>query len=176
MTKIIELRAETLAGLFDPHDPFPIPSRDLSRSAEDFIVGWARELPHDEPLAVRLHLPKNEADSCDQANVAQAFANHFRSRASQMAGDMADLFRVGRVSLLIGLAVLAACIVISQILGPMVQGETLRRFFVEGVIILGWVANWRPMEIFLYDWWPIRRRKRLFERLAAAPFEITPAA
>ena len=26
---------------------------------------------------------------------------------------------------------------------------------------------WRPLEIFLYDWWPIRAEGRLFDRLAA---------
>jgi hypothetical protein len=30
------------------------------------------------------------------------------------------------------------------------------------------VANWRPLEIYLYDWWPIRRRIRLYERIAGA--------
>ena len=28
-------------------------------------------------------------------------------------------------------------------------------------MIGGWVALWRPMEIFLYDWWPIRGEVRL---------------
>jgi len=31
---------------------------------------------------------------------------------------------------------------------------------------------WRPMEIFLYDWWPIRAEGRLFGRLAAMPVRI----
>ena len=29
-----------------------------------------------------------------------------------------------------------------------------------------WVALWRPIEIFLYDWWPIRAEARLFDRLS----------
>ena len=40
--------------------------------------------------------------------------------------------------------------------------------------ILGWVANWRPIEIFLYDWWPLLQRRRLFQRLAAAQVAIRP--
>jgi len=32
---------------------------------------------------------------------------------------------------------------------------------------------WRPLEIFLYDWWPIRAEARLFDRLAAMPVRIT---
>jgi hypothetical protein len=42
------------------------------------------------------------------------------------------------------------------------------RLFRESLIIVGWVALWRPLEIFLYDWWPIARSRQLYKRLAAA--------
>jgi hypothetical protein len=28
------------------------------------------------------------------------------------------------------------------------------------------MAMWRPLEIFLYDWWPIRGRQNVYLRLA----------
>ena len=31
---------------------------------------------------------------------------------------------------------------------------------------------WRPLEVFLYDWWPIRNEARLSDRLAAMPVRI----
>ena len=37
------------------------------------------------------------------------------------------------------------------------------------MLIAGWVAMWRPLEIFLYDWWPIRRRIRVLGKLSAMP-------
>jgi hypothetical protein len=42
----------------------------------------------------------------------------------------------------------------------------------ESLLIGGWVAMWRPMEIFLYDWWPIRNQRRVFERLALAGVDV----
>jgi len=42
------------------------------------------------------------------------------------------------------------------------------------LLIFGWVANWRPIEIFLYEWWPIVRRRNLYRRLAAAEVDLTP--
>jgi hypothetical protein len=44
----------------------------------------------------------------------------------------------------------------------------------ESFLILGWVANWRPLEIFLYDWWPITRRRDLYQRLSKAIVEARP--
>ena len=45
----------------------------------------------------------------------------------------------------------------------------------ESLSIGGWVAMWRPMEVFLYDWWPIRAEARLYDRLSAMPVRIAYA-
>jgi len=31
---------------------------------------------------------------------------------------------------------------------------------------------WRPMQIYLYDWWPVRRRRRIYEKLSHMPVEV----
>jgi hypothetical protein len=38
--------------------------------------------------------------------------------------------------------------------------------------IIGWVALWRPLEIFLYDWWPLRATQRLYERLSEMSVKV----
>jgi len=35
----------------------------------------------------------------------------------------------------------------------------------EGLTIAGWVAMWRPLQIYLYEWWPLRDERRILERL-----------
>jgi len=42
----------------------------------------------------------------------------------------------------------------------------------EGLLIVGWVAMWGPLDIFLYGWWPIRSRYKLFDRLARIDVEM----
>jgi hypothetical protein len=46
----------------------------------------------------------------------------------------------------------------------------------EGLTILGWVAMWRPVEIFLYEWWPILEQQRTCERIAGLDIEVRPEA
>jgi hypothetical protein len=46
--------------------------------------------------------------------------------------------------------------------------------FGEGMLIIGWVAMWRPLEIFLYEWVPIRRRCHILAKLAAMPVSVQP--
>jgi hypothetical protein len=167
----IELRADKLAHLFDPFDPFPTPTRDLSKSAEDFIVGWARELPPAAPLRIVIHLAE---ETLAAEELSDAVAHHFAYRAERVRGDLHELFAIGRTSLLIGLTVLGVCIVAGSAAQNSLGDAPLGRILSESLIILGWVANWRPIEIFLYDWWPLAARRRLLQRLAEARVEVRP--
>jgi hypothetical protein len=88
--------------------------------------------------------------------------------------DLSDLFRVGWRSLAIGIAVLAVSIGLSQIVQAILPEWAPARLFAEGITIFGWVANWRPAEIFLYDIWAARRRLDLYRRLADAQIELKP--
>jgi hypothetical protein len=53
-------------------------------------------------------------------------------------------------------------------------GSALGHLLAEGILIFGWVANWRPAEIFLYDVWSVRGRGKLYRRLAEAEIELKP--
>jgi hypothetical protein len=50
--------------------------------------------------------------------------------------------------------------------------ETWATISRESLTIGGWVAMWRPMEIYLYDWWPLRRRTLVYRKLSRMPVEI----
>ena len=83
--------------------------------------------------------------------------------------------RRGRTSRPIGLLFLAACLVTVKILLGDLRG-TLAGIVRESLTIAGWVAMWRPMEIYLYDWWPLRRKGRLYQKLSQIPVQIIPNA
>lgn len=168
----IALRVRTIAQLFNSLDPSPFRERDLDVHAEEFLVGWARELPHGAPFTIVVELPPEEAARPEAAGIAEAVANYFHNRAQASDRDLRELFRVGWRSLAIGLAVLVVCLIGSQLVAKMIGNAVVARVLEESLIIVGWVANWRPLEIYLYDWWPIRRRIQLYRRIAAAPVKV----
>jgi len=168
----IELRVETLNALFDALDPFPTPTRDLAPSAETFIVEWAREAPKDALLRIVVHAPSAQAGNPDAQYLSVAMARHFSAKAGHARRDLRDLLRMGRTYLAIGVLALGVCIGASQIIASVVKDAPLGRFLSEGLILLGWVANWRPLEVFLYDWRPLKAQQILYERLARAPVSI----
>lgn len=167
----IEVRVEDIALLFDPLDPFPLPARDLARSVEAFILDWARELPRETPCRIVVHVPQAHAERPEAGHVDDAMTAHFSKSAESITRDLHELFRIGRTSLLIGLAALAVCTVGASVVSTMASAP-LDSFISEGLIIVGWVANWRPIEIFLYEWWPLAQQRRLRQRIAAAKVEV----
>lgn len=75
------------------------------------------------------------------------------------------------MSLLIGLVILSVCLILTKVLLGYAVG-TWVAIVRESPTIGGWVAMWRPMQTYLYDWWPLRRRGRTFEKLSRMPVEI----
>lgn len=170
----IELRIRDIGQLFHSLDPLPFRERDLDERVEEYVVGWAGEMPK-SPIEILIHLPASEACREEAGHVAAAVRNYFTYRSEAVGWELRDLFRLGRSSLIAGLGVLGACVVSGRLLGDLFGGGYLGRFFDEGLIILGWVANWRPVQIFLYDWQPLVRRRRLYRRLASAQVRLITA-
>jgi hypothetical protein len=170
----IEVHLEKVSQLFNTLDPYPFAERDLDKDAEEYIVGWARELPRDTRIRIVIHLPATELVNHDQDAVASALNRYFDYRSKMTERDFNELLRVGRMALLIGLSVLALCLTLARFTSGLFGELPLGRFVQESLIILGWVANWKPIEIFLYDWWPLIRMRNLYRRLAGAAVELRP--
>lgn len=169
---VIELHVGELKQLFNSIDPSPFRTRDLDRDAEEFIVGWAKDLPRDVPLVLLVDLDR-EAGLPDEAAVLRdAVHEFFRQRAEAYRRRLRELLRRGRTSLLIGLTVLAAAIALGDFLAALLKSSRIGEILRESLTIGGWVSMWRPLEIFLYDWWPIRSEAQLSDRLAAMPVRI----
>jgi hypothetical protein len=171
--EVIEVHVAELRQLFNAIDPSPFRDRDLDPRVEQFIVDWSREAPAGSPLAllVRLDRPANPAD--DAAVVRDSIHSFFANRAAASRGRLRHLFRIGRVSLAIGLAVLTTFLIAARSVSRQAGESGLSGVLHESLSIGGWVAMWRPLEIFLYDWWPIRAEARLFDRLAVMPVRLS---
>ena len=169
---VIEVHVGELKQLFDAIDPSPFRDRDLDPKAAQFIVGWARDLPRNTLIALLVDLDR-EAGLPDEAAVLRdAIHEFFRHRAETYRQRLRELFRVGRTSLMIGLLVLAAAIALGDFVASLMKGSRIGEIVRESLTIGGWVSMWRPLEVFLYDWWPIRDEALLSDRLAAMPVRI----
>jgi hypothetical protein len=169
---VIEVHVAELKQLFNSIDPSPFRNRDLDPKAEEFIVGWAKDMPRDAPLALLVDLDRPAGLPDEAVVLRDAIHAFFHQRAQAFWQRLRDLFRVGRTSLAIGLIALAVAIAVGDFLASLMKGGRFGEIVRESLTIGGWVSMWRPLEIFLYDWWPVRREARLAEKLAIMPIRI----
>jgi hypothetical protein len=167
----LDIHVGEIRQLFNSMDAAPFRERDLDPNAEQFIVEWGRETRADAPLALVVHLAREPAAS-DVESLRQAVREYFAHGAASARQRLRQLFRVGRWSLVIGVAFVAFAIFISDLVGGLVGRYNYGRLIEESIAIGAWVALWRPIEIFLYDWWPIRAEAKLCDRLSAMQVDI----
>lgn len=168
----IEVHVAELWQLFNAMDPSPFRERDLAPDAEEFIVGWAGELPRDATLALVVYLDRPAGLPEEPAILRDAIREFFAARAETTRRRLRQLFRVGRTSLVIGLLFLAVTVVAGDLTAKALAGRHLAEVLRESLLIGGWVAMWRPLEVFLYDWWPVRQEAHLYDRLSAMPVRM----
>lgn len=174
-TEWLDIRVGELRQLFNAMDPAPFRERDLDPNAETYIVEWAQEVRAGRPLGLVVHLARERAAPEAASMLRESVDDYFRRRAVATRVRLRRLLRVGRMSLVIGLAFLMAALALGEFLAGLLSKESWSWVAKESLVIGGWVALWRPLEIFLYDWWPIRTEARMYDRLGEMDVRLVDA-
>jgi len=170
--ELIDVHITELSLLFNALDPSPAREKDLDPKVDEFIVSWAQGAKRDVQFALQVYVDRpGMPEQID--TVRDAIHESFRQRALSASRRLSQLFRVGRTSLLIGIVFLSVVVTLASLVEGALGESHISALIRESMVIGGWVAMWRPLEIFLYDWWPIRDERKLFDRLSVMPVRIT---
>jgi hypothetical protein len=169
-TVAVELRLDRIPRLYNSLDPAPFHEKELEAAADAYIVGSAEDAGG--PIRLVIMLPDEELARPEASQVAVSIRHHFELRRDSERRLLRGMWRRGRMALLIGVAFLAVCLFARSLL--LASSSTAAHIVAEGLLIVGWVAMWGPLDIFLYGWWPIYGRVKLFDRLARLEVELRP--
>ena len=106
-----------------------------------------------------------------------ALVNYCHQQVAVHEAAAADIRRQGWRSLGRGLLALVVALGLSTFfkhVHPL--PDLFNSLLGEGLVIVGWVVLWHPLEQLLYDGAPHRRRARLFKLLALCPVEFVSTA
>jgi hypothetical protein len=168
---LIELNLRHVNQLFDSRDPSPFLERDLDDNAVAYIVAAASEHSMRTPLGLVIHITEPDPLALEKETIVESVHNHFAYDAEQMRKKLRRILRQGQFSFLVGVCVLFACLTLSQSLKAF-AGAQFISVLQEGLMIMGWVAMWRPIDIFLYSWWPQLEERRAYSKLSQMPVEV----
>lgn len=167
--------------IFDERDPAPFRERDLDEDAVDYLMGSILEIPDSARAKIVITLPKNYESSGHESVIRDAIRSFFEYEIEKTRKEINLVLRQGEFAMFVGVMFLTACLGLAHSLfhnATSVLGLTLH----EGLIIMGWVAMWRPIDVFLYAWWPMATRRRYCKKLLRTEIEFrftaaaTPAA
>lgn len=164
----IDLRLNSLEQLYDHLDPSPLVERDLDHNIADYLVESLEEISAKEKVQIRLYL-KTPSSTQGVHTARQAMRQYFEFEGEASSKKLKAIFRKGRKALLIGLSFLSFTTALSHTFEATGLWSSITK---EGLALLGWVAMWYPVNIFLYDWWPIVDRRKIFQKLSEVRIRV----
>lgn len=170
---LVEIDLDRVDELFNTFDPAPFIRKDLDDDAERYLVAAFLEFPIKAPVKVVVYLPAGELDTPAARELPDGLRNYFEYQAKVTKSQLQQLLRQGRLSLVIGLAFLFICLTARNAILATGSSPAIE-ILTEGLLIIGWVAMWRPLDIVLYEWWPLLRRVRVMRKIARTPVEVRP--
>ncbi len=161
---VIELELKSLLQLFDSFDPAPFREKDLNLDAEEYLYNAVDEFPLKKPLEIMIYLPPSEVTTEIETDLKEAIKNHFSYKKLLSDIELKRLLYQGRRNLIIALTFLFLCLLVIRLLATF-EESLAKTLFSEGLLIIGWVAMWEPVHIFLYGWWPIVHKRNIYEKI-----------
>ncbi|MBO9667587.1 MAG: hypothetical protein J7501_12330, partial [Bdellovibrio sp.] len=168
--QIIEVRVNDVQQLFDYRDPAPFRIRDLDENFSRYLESYLDEISPGQPIKLKIYITK-PSEQPSSGELRESIHGFFEYRIQTKRAELSKNRRMAEIFLGIGLAITCLCLALAQGLRyvePGIIGTTVR----EGIVIFGWVALWRPLELLLFEWYPIYDRIRIYRRLVSAEIEI----
>lgn len=143
--------------------------RMLSPDAEEVVIEEATTSSNDQ-IHLKIHLLNDEISSKDE--ISTAIHQHFTYRRKKSERQLQKVLQLGWRSLLISIVFLGLLVSLTPVILKLLPEGGLSITFRELLIILGWVALWRPADLLLYEWRPFKREVILFRKLELCKVEI----
>ena len=167
----IDIQLPSWRSFFDQRDPAPFRERDLDDDAVAYIVNSFLEIGKTERSKLVLHVGESRQQSMPPELFAESIHAFFLNEKELVRGRLRQMLRRARTALIVGLLFLTACITAAQWVsghGFGEVGDVVR----EGLVIFGWVAMWRPIDLLLYEWWPLVDNLEVYGKLGRIPVEV----
>ncbi len=169
--ELIEIKIKRINQLFNSMDPSPFLEKDLDDDAFEYIVSSVREHHVKTKIKIVIHLPLYEKKRVVEEDTRKAIHHFFEYKQKLAERSIKLKIEEGQKSLIIGLVALFSCLLLREWIVN-AYSTLLSRILGEGLVIGGWVAMWKPISNILYDWWPLRKEERIYEKIAKTEIEF----
>ncbi|MFZ2498199.1 MAG: hypothetical protein WCB90_01880 [Methanosarcina sp.] len=168
---LIEIELRSMMQIFNSFDPAPFHEKELDASAEVYIYNSVGEFPLKKPLELMVYLPSSEIGTDTEETLRNAIRYHFSYKKLLTDIELRKILQRGRRNMTIAFVFLFLCLLMIRLLSTL-QGGLLKTTFSEGLTIIGWVALWEPVNVFLYGWWPLVQKKNIYTKILGMDVKV----
>jgi hypothetical protein len=172
---LIELELHSVMQIFNSFDPAPFHEKELDDNAEIYIYNTVGEFPLKKPLEIVIYVPSSEFDRETERTLKEAIRNHFSYKKVLTDIELRRLLQRGRRNMEIAIVFLFLCLLIIRLLSTFEQ-SLINTMLSEGLTIIGWVAMWEPVYVFLYGWWPIVQKRNIYRKILSMDIRVIPGS
>lgn len=162
----IDMVTRSARQLFDMRDPSPFRERDLDDDAVEYLLASARDIGHRARLRVVISIEGEQDPFLADDEIVAAMRAHLLYARDRENRQVRELLARGRRFLFVGAGALALLLSAAELTSFLPSGH-VSQILREGLMITGWVAMWRPLELLLYDWWPHVEQRRVIDAVLA---------
>ena len=165
----VSIHVRAVSQMFNSLDPSPFWDRDLDREAAQFIEAEFSDKPSADVWHLRVYAQEGITLAAD---LQAALEVYYERLAGSERRALREHFWMAQLTLAGGALIFLLSMGIRRLAYS--AWGTLPWALDEGLIILAWLALWRPAEALLYEWAPLYRKRRLYERLAGVKVSVLP--
>lgn len=168
---IIDVTASQTEDLYDNYDKnTPYIRRDLDQNLVDYLIDSAKEVcPEPFVISFTLNEPPNKEG---ESRICKSMNAYFLYLTEIELENITQMFRRSAILFGIGLSILFIAILLNQALGE--NSSVVANVFAEGLTIAAWVSLWESIAFLLLEWFPHRKKVRIYKRLADAKIIFKP--
>jgi len=168
---LIEINIKHINQLFNSLDPSPFLEKDLDDDAFEYIVSSVSEHSMSRKHRIIIHMPIDQKKKISEHEIKKSIKHFFEYKKIIGEKNIRMKLQEGQLSFIVGSAFLTFCLLASNFISSHFN-TIFANIVVEGLVIGGWVAMWKPISNILYDWWPLHKEKQIFEKISKMDVEF----
>lgn len=168
----VSLALADITDLFTAPSPNPLEGRFENRSGIQRLLSLV-DPTSSLPLHVDIALDRGGDPNESESRIERALQGYCGERIERIDLQRAEVKRLGFKELGFGLVFLAGCLIAGSLLLATQAGpEWLRTFLTEGLVILGWIGLWHPVDMLFFERIPLIRDQRILSRIRDAEVSV----
>jgi hypothetical protein len=164
------IRIASVDDLLDPYSVEPLERRPLRDEIRDRILSAWIDTREERPSHLVVQMPADQRRPDLDRRLSTAIRNDLEATYAA-TGRLRAFTRSERHEAWIGIGFLAVCLTLSGVLEHFADEQGILDGIAQGIVVLGWVALWRPAQRYVEE---VSRRlnRARYRELSQVPIDF----